>query len=459
MSGFALRAMAMTLLLVTSAWSQSQPQDDTASANDTQVQPGPKPAFTYPDTTPSLDFLSQAVENSSLTLGLAGGIGYFSNLNRSSGNGSSSRVLFQIRPSIKIQTYSPKLAWSLGYSGGLQSYTQPSSLNGTNGNNNIFSQNATADILWQLAAHWQLHVNDSFVYSANPFDSYLTSPASPSLNNPAPNTYVPLSRYMNNTGLLELTDRLTAHDTLDFSGTSYIRRTSNSNLVTVPFYNLVSYAGRASYNHQFSPQLTLGVGYNYNSLDFGHGVQRTGAQTLLLSAQYTIRPHMVVSVWVGPEYSSTKNVVGIPVFGFVFYQTTHSSLWSPAGGATFGWQGLRNSFRADFSRQVSDGGGFLPTTLMYRISGTYRRRLARRWDGQLGVTYWNNKSITISNRRFSYTMVDAGVSYEVTRSVLALMEYSYASETQQNITLGAPSYNDNRVQFTVQYAWHHPLGR
>src|SRR6516164_2127158 len=102
-NGFGLGVMATIFLLANSAWSQSQAptQDDTASTTDTQVQQGPKPAFTYPDTTPSLDFVSQAAENSALTLGISGGIGYFGNVGSDTNSSNQNRVLLQVRPSIK----------------------------------------------------------------------------------------------------------------------------------------------------------------------------------------------------------------------------------------------------------------------------------------------------------------------------------------------------------------------
>ena len=446
--------ISLALLCATCAWSQSQsqPPSDADQSTDTQAQPGPKPAFTYPDETPSLDFISQAAENSAITLGIGGGVGWFGNINR---NNTQNRVLLQVRPSIKIEQYRPKLAWYFSYAGGLQSYTE----GGNSGYNNIFGQTANADILWQFAKHWQMHANDEFIYSANPFDSYITHQGSPTVNNPAPETYFPLSRYTRNSGTLEITDQLTLHDTLDFSGTSFLRRTSASDLATVPFFNLISYGGRASYNHQLSPRWTLGAGYNYNSLDFGHGVQRTGVQTLMLSGQYLIQPHMVISIWVGPEYSSTKSVVAIPILGFTFYQVVHSNLWSTAGGATFGWQGIRNSFRANVSRQVSDGGGILATTQMVRVGAEFRRQLRPRWSVELGATYWKDTSITLSSRKFAYTVADVRLTHEITRSLNASLQYAYGHETQSDISLGAPSYNDNRIQFNIQYDWHHPLGR
>src|ERR1035438_1077293 len=276
-------------------------QTDTG-ATDTgaPTQPGPQPAYTYPDATPSLDFLSQSIENSSITLGIGAGFSYDSNA-YSATSASQDFWLFNVSPSIKIQQFRPKLTWHFSYAPGYQQYSYVNSVGSGNGNNNLFSQRAGAGFIWQLARHWQLAASDSFSYSANPFDSYLTTPGTPTMNNPNPVTYFPLSQYTVNTGLLTLTDQLTNVGTLSLSATENLRRPSTYNLLTLPFYNLVSYGGRGSYSHRLSPRLSLGASYDYNSLDFGHGQQRSGTQTITVTGDYLIRPNMTISGWVGPE--------------------------------------------------------------------------------------------------------------------------------------------------------------
>src|SRR5271169_531583 len=121
------------ILCATCAWAQT---DTGATDTSAPTQPGPKPAYTYPDTTPSLDFLSQSIENSSITLGIGGGFAYDSNA-FSNQNTGQSWWLFNVRPSIRIQQFLPKLTWNASYSGGYQIYTQVSGP--TNNNNNRFS--------------------------------------------------------------------------------------------------------------------------------------------------------------------------------------------------------------------------------------------------------------------------------------------------------------------------------
>ena len=448
--------LVLGILLSGCAWAQN----DTGTPDTTApTQPGPKPAYTYPDATPSLDFLNGAVENSSITLGIGAGFSYLTNA-YSNVNNSQGRWQFQVTPSISIQQFRPRLKWNLGYSGGYMTYTQPSSV--ASGNYNLFSQDANAGFLWQLAPHWQLAANDNFVYSADPFSSYLTHVGSPTLNNPNPVTYSPVTQYTLNNGLMTLTDQLTKVDTLAFTGTTNLRRTSTYNLVTsVPFYNLISYGGRASYSHKLSPRLSLGVGYNYNSLDFGAGQQRSGIQTIPFTVDYLIRPNMSISGWIGPEYTSTKTS-GIPVLvnGQIVLATIYSSQWSGAGGVTFAWRGLRNSFNAGYMRGVSDGGGVIATSQSNAVDGSYRRMLTAKMNLTLDARYTHLVSTSVSSRTYDYSDFGAILGYKLTKSLTATARYAYANYNRSNLFLvGRGNYHDNIIGAMLNYTWNHPLGR
>jgi hypothetical protein len=436
----------MGILCATCVWAQNDTGGQDTGA---PTQPGPKPAYTYPDTTPSLDFLSQSVENSSLTLGIGAGFSYIS-YGYGSANPSQNRWLFHVTPSIKIQQFRPKLSWNFWYAPGYQTYTNQSGPR--NSNSNLFSQLASAGFLWQLARRWQLMANDSFVYSANPFDSYLTSVGTPTMNNPNPVTYFPLTQYTTNNAILALTNQLTKVDTLTFTGTESLRRTSSYNLISTPFYDLVSYGGRASYTHQLSPRLTLGASYNYNSLDFGKGQQRSGVQTISLTMDYLIRPNMSISGWIGPEHTGTQTTI----FGV---KLPHASTWSTAVGANFGWQGLRNSFRAGFSRGVSNGLGLIGSAEVNSVNASYHRKFTPKIDLALGGRYFHDVSITTSRRSFGNLTFDAVLNYKLAKSLTASAQYAFVHQSQSNGFLVNNNYDANMVGVSINYTWNHPLGR
>jgi hypothetical protein len=444
--------LLLGILCGTCAWAQNDTGGQDTGA---PTQPGPKPAYTYPDAAPSLDFLTQSVENSSLTLGLGAGFSYDSNAYTLT-SASQNFWLFQVTPSIAIQQFRPKLSWHVSYTPGYQAFSYQ---NGRNSNSNLFSQRASAGFLWQMSPHWQLMANDGFTYSANPFDSYLTTVGTPTMNNPNPVTYYPLTQYTLNSAVMTLTDQLTKVDTLSFTGTENLRRTSTYNVVTsVPFYNLVSYGGRASYSHRLSARLSLGADYNYNSLDFGKGQQRSGIQTISMTADYLIRPNMSISGWIGPEYTATKTTVFIPILNQTFI--THDSLWSTSAGASFAWHGRHDSVAAGFARQVSDGGGIIATSQVNSVNGSYRRMFSPKMDLTVGAVYFHDVSTTTASRSFDNLNLNASLNYKLTKSLSAVGRYSYLRQNQSNaIILGSRNYNANIVGVTVNYTWNHPLGR
>lgn len=467
------RLVLLFLVLSTGcAWSQT---DASGQSTDTQqpttqgpnpayslpdsqqsTTPGPKPAFTYPDSASPLSFLSDNAENSSISLGIGGGIVYDSNVSQFSPGPSESGILYQVRPSIKIQQIRPTLNWMFGYQGGIQSRAYfGDNPNFNNVQNNFWSHNALADILWQFAPHWQVHANDIYVYSADPFDAYLTRSGVPTLNNPNPTIYSPLSVFSENIALLALTNQMTAHDTLTFTGTENFRRASNTGGFTSPFQNLVSYGGRVDYSHQLSARLGLGGGYDFESLDFGHGLQRSGIQDIKFSVDYLIKPHMSISAWIGPEYTAVKNVVHI----FIFTEVIHQSEWNVAGGANFGWQGVHNSLRVSFSHQISDGSVYLGTTSVYQGMINYARVLTSRLNFEGGLQYFNNNSISLARRTFEETIGTASLTRRISPSLSASLRYAFLHETQQHIFVGKPTYIDNQIGFNVQYTWTHPLGQ
>ncbi|HVP54631.1 MAG TPA: hypothetical protein VMU45_06490 [Candidatus Eisenbacteria bacterium] len=441
----------MLLALLILGGGCARAQSDTGSADTgAPTQPGPKPAFTYPDATPSLDFLNGAIENSSLTLGISAGASYL-DYTYSTLTSNQNRWLFHIAPSIKIQQFRPRLSWHVSYAGGWQIYTNPNNLSGSN--SNLFAQNAGAGFLWQMARHWQLNATDHFTYSANPFDSFIAQPGTPTINNPNPVTYYPLTQYTMNNGVLSLTDQLTKVDSLAFTGTTSLRRTSTYNLLSVPFYNLVSYGGRASYAHKFSPRLTMGADYNYNSLDFGKGQQRSGVQTISMTVDYLIRPNMTISGWVGPEYTGVQTtILGIKL--------PHESFWSVSGGVNFGWQSLRNSFRAGYSRQVLDGGGYIGTSQVNSVNASYRRMLTAKLDASVGTAYFHDASTTLSSRTYNHFYIDVTASYKLAKSLSASVQYAYLwQQLSSAFIINQGNYSNNLLGFSINYTWSHPLGR
>jgi hypothetical protein len=449
----------MLAAAVISATAQEEPTSTSPPAGE-----GPKPAYTQVDPGKSLDFLGEAVNRSNLDLGMGILAAYDTNI-AAFGPQAFPQMSYLISPHIGVSQYRPKLGMAFSYDGGLGIYTRLS-------HSDTYSQSATGDILYQLSPHWQLHAKDNYSYSADPFGSYFTIAGQPTPNYPNPITYIPFATTSQNVAEADVAYQITKYDTLTFSGTESFRRYNNysgSYTFQTGLYNMISYVGSANYNHRVSPKLSLGGGYSFQSLDFSHGQQKSGISTIQFFASYQINRSWSISGWAGPEYITAKTYF-FP-FGPQFpqyYVLLLQNDWAGAGGVNIGYQGLRDSFTIGGSKQVSDGGGLLATTVVYSANAAYRRKLAARWDGTASGQYGRNISFAASNldRRFfpdrSYTLLTIylQLNREITPHLNAMLQYGFTHEYQQNIYLtGTPNYNDNRVAVSLQYTWNHPLGR
>lgn len=441
---------AMTITISLHGWAQAPADTSSTTSGSTPV--GPKPEYTHVDQQPSLNFLGEAAGSTGLTIGMGVGAAWDSNIAAFSPNGSLSQADYSFRPHIALTQLRPKTSLRFDYFGGLDLYSRFA---------DTYSQNAGIDILHQLSPRWQVHVADNYNYSANPFDSYYTRRGVPTVNQPNPTFYYPFARTNQNVGNLDLTYVLGRHDSVSFDGTESFRRFGhygNTNQGGINLYNMVSYGGGANYSHRFSPRLTVGGGYNYTSMDFGHGQQRSGIQSIRGSAEYQISPSMTLSGWFGPQKTDTKTIYRF----FIFRRTIHTSQWNPAGGMTFNWRGQHDSVTAGFSHQVSDGGGILTTTHSWEVTGALRHQFNARWDGTASMMYGNNDSLAIRNifppRNFSSLWGDVYATRKISRAMNADLHYARIYQTQKNIYT-APTYTDNRYSVTLRYDWNTSLGR
>ncbi len=458
--GLGILLLLLGAVLGARAQDEAPPPAPAPSQEPAPTTPGPKPQYTQVDPGKSLDFLGEAVGRSNLNLGMYLQAAYDTNIAAFSPTRESQMSYFA-GPHIGISQYRTKFALSLAYDGGLGAYQQLP-------NSDSYSQTASADILYQISSRWQAHANDQYGYSADPFGSYYTITGQPSPSNPNPSIYVPFAITNQNTVQADLSDQLNRYDTITFTGNQSFRRYSNySNNFTFQsgLYNLISYSGGANYSHRISAQLSLGGGYNFTSLDFSHGEQRSGISAIQGFANYQVSRSFSISGWAGPEHITAKTI--IQVFGQ--YYTLLQADWVPAFGVNLGWQGLRQSFTAGLSRQVSDGGGLLATTTVDTVNGAYHRKLSARWDGLASVQYGNNASFAASNlnrqlfpdRKYTLLTTLFQLTREITPQVSAHVAYSYVRETQRNIYVvdAVGTYNDNRFSVLLQYTWNHPFGQ
>jgi hypothetical protein len=431
------------------------PDSSQAGAGDSspQATTGPQATFTHPEQLPALSTLNEVTANTGVTATVATGISADSN---ASGAPTTNWLgLASIYGTFGITQVRPHINWSLNYGGGtLQA------LGGQNYYNSV-SQAGTAGVLWQLARRWQLVLHDSYIYTSDPFQPYLTINYLPTFNDPNPTIYIPQATSQMNTGTADLTYQLSAHDTIDVSGFENFLRYQAS---TLSLQNTFMWAGSAFYEHEISARLAVGGGYEFSALDFGHGESRAGVSTFEGFVSYKINPGMSFAAWVGPELTNTKDIVPefcFPGYGCI-YQVVHSSFFNVAEGANFTWSRSHSAFHAKFSHRVTNGGGLLGAVRLYMFSADYRQMLSSRWSLLGGVLYGKNNSISFiqGNEYLNSITAQIGFSRMLNPSWTANAFYAVIDQKQNNIPgYTNPQWLDNRIALSLQYSWGHSLGR
>jgi hypothetical protein len=438
------------------AWSQAGSSDSTQSgstdSSQQQASQGPQSAFTHPEELPPLAMLGEVTSNSFINLGLGVGTGWDSNAAGFSYTGYS-RLQFIVNPSIQLRQTRPTFTW---YLGGYAGYSASTSQNAYNS----ASPSLNAGFTYQISPRWQLHAEDTYLYTVNPFQQYLTYSTPPTYNQPNPTVYVPEATTESNSGSLDLTYKPTAHDSITFTGTESFRRYLHT---TYSAYNLFSWGGVASYQHAFSAKFSAGGGYSFSALDFGHGQSRSGIQQFQAFASYQLSQHFSVSGYISPEYTATKNLVPIFCTPYGCYiLVAHFNSWSNGFGGYVGWSGQRNAFRAGVSKSISDGGILLGIVQLYQANANFTRQLNSRWNLNAGMLYGDNNghSTRMALQHLSSFTGTVGLSRQFTPAFSANLQYSYFHQNQRDIPGAiAPTWTDNNIIFMLQYTWGHSLGR
>lgn len=423
---------------------------DSSQLGQTGVS-GPQDTFGHPESLPPLNLFGDVVSHTGLTLGTTMGVlpQYVT------GNAANEwQTLSQFNGSIGLAQVRPTLAWAAGYSGGLDYTTGISGYSYT-----ALNQSANGRITWNFAKRWQFKAKDSYFYSDDPFQPFYSLVSQPTPNQPNPVIYVPQAVIEQNQGHADLIYQLSAHDTVDFSGGEsfqrYLRVTGYS------LWNSVTYSGAAFYQHAFSSRLAAGGGYQFAALDFGHGQSRAGVQTFQGFVQYVFSPRITASVWIGPQYTSTKNIV--PVFCSqygCFVEIQHQSQWSVAEGGTLRWKISNGLVGMDFSHGVNNGGGLLGASNIYQVTGTYSRPLTRVWNLGAGINYSNSNSISYAGNQYLVsTTGTVGVSRQLFNDSWYLNAYYAFIHQSQNYALLPDVITTNGLGFTIRYTWNHGLGR
>lgn len=436
--------------------SQSGSPDNSqagSGSDDSQTTTGPQTTFNHPELLPPLSSITDVTHNTGLTLGLGTGSlsdyvwgGHGDNYWQNIGMWSASVGFVQLRPTSIV---------AFNYSGGVNL----SSLSiGAYSNYTTLNQSGLVKITWAFAKRWQMRLKDNYIYTDNPFEPFLTYVSDPQPNDPNPTSYFPQAVIEQNTGSLDLSYRLTAHDSITFAGTEslqhYIRGVEG-------LWNSYTWGGGAYYQHMFSSRFSAGGGYNFSALDFGHGESRAGVQMFEGFITYRFNPAFSVSGWLGPELTNTKDLV--PIFCTQYgclIEEQHNQQFDLAEGGTVSYSKSGNSVRMNFSHRVTDGGGILGAVNLYQATLAYSRPINRVWGFAAAIGYYNSVSISYlqAHQYWDATQGTINFSRKFGEAWNAAVYLLFINQSQN--FYGTPGTTSTAgLGLTVRYLWGRSLGR
>ena len=359
-----------------------------------------------------------------------------------------SDVSYSAWPTISLDRTRSRLHWVLSYSPGYSLYQRNNSLDAA-------SQNFAVDLKYRLSSHVTLSLRDSFQKTSNVLDqpnSDLARPVSGGVFVPNDALIAPIAAVLTNNANATLTYQFSANGMIGASGT--FANLHYPNQAQVPgLFDSSSRGGSIFYNHRLSRMHYVGATYQYQRfLSFPNGGQsETQAHSVLFFYTLYFRPTLSLSLFCGPQYSDTQPVGLSP-----------SRSWSPASGASFGWQGKLTSFAASYSRAINGGGGLVGAVHSYGLNSSVRRQFTHTLSTTITANYastsvlealpqFNNGGHTISG--------SALLQRQLGEHLNVGLQYTRVRQSYDNILAISNAPDHNRGAVTISYQFSRPLGR
>jgi hypothetical protein len=440
--------LGITLLAAAPLWAQVGSSGAEAAATGpgggggAMATPAPVSGEGY-----SMGFTSETRSNY-LRGGLVFGSAYDDNVSPGSAGKPVSDVSYSVWPTISLDQTRSRLHWVFTYSPGYTFYQKTSSLNAAN-------QNLAVDLKYRLSPHVTISLRDSFQKTSsllNQPNSDLTNPVSGGASAPNDSVIPPIADVLTNTANATLTYQFAANAMVGASGTfTNLHYPTQSQVPGLS--DSSSRGGSAFYNHRLSKMHYVGATYQYQMFlaNPGVGQSETQAHSVLLFYTLYLKPTLSVSLFGGPQYSDTTQF-GAPA----------AKAWSPAAGASLGWQGKLTSFAASYSRRISDGGGLSGAVHSNSADASLRRQLTRSLSTSIGAGYANNRvldALALFNTGGHSISGNASVQRQIGERLNVQLQYTRLHQSYSGIAALSNNPDRNRVAVNISYQFSRPLGR
>jgi len=359
-----------------------------------------------------------------------------------------SDISYSVWPTISLDQTRSRFHWVFHYSPGFTFYQKTSGLNQAD-------QNLGINLSYHLSPHVTLSLRDSFLKTSNVLNQPnqdFAQPVSGSVFVPNESVIAPLADVLSNTANASLTYQSSPDGMIGASGTfANLHYPTQSEVPGLG--DSSSRAGSAFYNRRLSKMHYVGATYQYqNFLAYpALGQSETTAHSVFLFYTLYLKSTVSISLFGGPQYSQTQQ--------FGFPATTG---WSPAGGASMGWQGRLTSFALSASRAVNDSGGLSGAVEAVSANASVRRQIMRNLSASVGGSYADNNMLdplSTFNTSGHTVSGNASVQRQVGEHFNVQLQYMHLHESYSDVAVLSAVPNRDRVAVNISYQFSRPLGQ
>jgi hypothetical protein len=356
-----------------------------------------------------------------------------------------SDVSYSVRPSIAIDESGARLHWNLFYSPGFTFYQRNTAFNQSD-------HDLAADLRYRLSPHVTLALRNSLTKSSAfsyHFDPNPTGTETGILQSPNRSVISPIADTIANNADGQITYQFSANGMIGASGTETELRYLHQSHVP-GLFNSSTRGAMAFYTHRLSGKHYIGVTYQFQQLlSYPNGTETQAHSAFLFYTLY-VNPTLSLALFGGPQHFEMSRL-GI----------TTEPAWSPAGGATLGWQRFRTSGNLSFAHRISDGGGLESAVVSDSADLSIRQQLTKNLTVGLVGGYTNNSLVDPMSPGNRGHTVSGSLSFERTigEHFSVQLGYTRAHQSYSDIPAISSVPDRHRAWVSFSYNFHRPLGR
>src|SRR5579864_4872003 len=356
---------------------------------------------------------------------------------------------YSIAPMIALDKTTPRLHWLLSYAPGFTFYQHTSSRNQTD-------HNASIELEYRLSPHVTFSARDSFQKSSfnQPMDFSSGGVVSGGAQGPNFSVIAPVADQLSNAGSAGISYQFALNDMVGTSGTFSNLHYPDPSQVS-GLYDSSSQGGLAFYSHRVAKGQYAGVTYAYERLLAYPTIGQNETQTHAALLFYTFAPtspKFSVSLFGGPQYSDTVQPAPLPPV----------RSWTPAGGASLGWQGKLTSFALSYTHIISSGSGLVGAVQLDSVTGSARQQITRSLSATVSGGYAQNDVIGSpllglnSGHSISGT---ASLQQMIGQHANVQLGYTRLHQSYSNIQVISATPDTNREFVSISYQFERGIGR